>query len=74
MSCGLRVPSAKLGIADGAPREADIYDRNGRLIASASWDQQFDLTDWRTVITGRTATLVATDDDDLQRVVRLQFR
>jgi hypothetical protein len=61
-------------VADGAPREADIFDRSGRLVATASWPRPYDLSDWRTVIKGRTVTLVAQDEDGLQSIVRMQFR
>ena len=60
--------------ADGRPREADIYDANGRLVAIAEWPRAIDITHRFSVIRGRTVHAIGTDDLDLERVVRLQFR
>ena len=61
-------------VADGSPREADVFDQSGRLIASAEWPREVDLLSGFPVIIGTTVTAVATDESDVERVVRLRFQ
>jgi hypothetical protein len=61
-------------VADGQPREADVYDANGRFIAIAEWPHHVDLIHEFSVIRGRIAHSVTTDANDLESVVRLRFR
>lgn len=61
-------------VADGRPREADVYDASSRLIAVAEWPRAIDLYNGHPFITGNTVTTVATDADGIERVVRLRFR
>jgi hypothetical protein len=59
--------------AAGRPREADVYDRNGRHVAIAEWSG-FRLLDYWGSIVGRTAIAVTRDSLGEERVVRLRFR
>ena len=61
-------------VADGRPREADVYDASSRLIAVAEWPRAIDMYNGHPFITGNTVTTVATDADGIERVVRLRFR
>ncbi len=61
-------------VADGRPREADVFDTNGRLIAVAEWPRAIDLHNGHPVIRGNTVTTVTSDADGIERVVRLRFR
>lgn len=61
-------------VADGRPREADVYDKAGRLIAVAEWPADIDLFHGYPVINGNSVVSVARDADDVERVVRLKFR
>lgn len=61
-------------VADGKPREADVYDANGRWIAIVEWPATLEMQYGLPVVRGRTVHMVAEDADDMQRVVRLQFR
>ncbi|WP_411278619.1 6-bladed beta-propeller [Gemmatimonas sp.] len=61
-------------VADGRPREADVYDSAGRLIAVAEWPRAIDMFNGHPSISGNTLTTVATDTDGVERVVRLRFR
>lgn len=60
-------------VADGQPREADVFDTNGRLVAIATWPQSVELTSMYN-IRGQTLHVMLYDADEQQRVVRLQFR
>lgn len=60
--------------AAGAPHEADVYDKNGRMVAVAEWPTGFALMSYRTTIAGRTALAVAMDSLDVERVVRVRFK
>jgi len=61
-------------VAEGQPREADVYDANGRWIAIATWPREVELVSWHGVINGRTAVAVTRDADGVESVVRLRFR
>jgi len=61
-------------VADGGLREADVYDRTGRLIAIAEWPTDIDLQWGHPVIVGGTVVAAAANKDGLERVVRLRFR
>lgn len=61
-------------MADGAAREADVFDQAGRWIAVAEWPRAIDLLNGFPVIVGTTVTAVATDENDVARIVRLRFR
>ena len=61
-------------VADGRPREADVYDQAGRWIAIAEWPATIDLRVWTTAITGQTVTTAARDSSDVERIVRMRFR
>ena len=61
-------------VADGAVREADVFDQSGRWVAIAEWPDDIRLGAGFPVIVGRTVTAVATDKDDAARIVRLKFR
>jgi hypothetical protein len=60
-------------VALGQLRESDIYDRSGRLVATAEWPAAFSST-VSTPITGRVALGVARDSLDLERVIRVRFK
>ncbi len=59
---------------DGRPREADVYDRNGRLIAIAEWPASIDLLSGFPSINGTTAVAMHSGDEGLESIVRLRFR
>lgn len=62
-------------VEDGKVREADVFDRTGRLIAVASWPRTIEITtDYRAVISGATVTALSTDASEIERIVRLRFR
>jgi hypothetical protein len=61
-------------VVDGAPREADVYDRNGTWIATAEWPREVRLMDGFPDIRGQVAHVLRLDADDLETVVRLRFR
>jgi hypothetical protein len=61
-------------VADGRPREADVYDASGRWIAVAEWPRAIDMYNGHPFITGNTVTTVVADADGVERVVRLRFR
>lgn len=58
---------------DGAPREADVFDRNGKLLAIAEWPRTMDLYNGFPVIVGTTVVASVLDDDDVPRLVRVRF-
>ena len=59
-------------VPDGQPRQADVYDRRGALVAVMTWPSHIRL-DNRTV-RGQTAVGVAVDSLGTNTVVRLRFR
>jgi hypothetical protein len=59
----------ELSVADGAPRQAHIHDREGRRVAVAEWPTAIDLS--YGVVRADTVWGVATDSLDVQTVVRL---
>jgi len=59
-------------IPDGRPREADIYERNGRRMAVMSWPAHVSMS--HRTARGRTAIGVAVDSLGTNTVVRLRFR
>jgi hypothetical protein len=59
-------------VPDGKAREADVYDRQARWIAIASWPSNVTLHSW--AIREWTALGVAVDDSGAQSVVRLRFQ
>ena len=60
-------------MAEGAElQEADVYDRDGRWVATMVWPAGIRLVTW--TVRGRTGLGVAIDSLGVQRVVRLQFR
>lgn len=59
-------------VADGQPREADVYDRRGTLVAVMTWPSHIRL-DHRTV-RGQAGVGVAVDSLGTNTVVRLRFR
>jgi len=61
-------------VSDGAPREADVYDRGGRLVAIAEWPRDIDVFNGYPAIAGTTVHAVRTDGDGVESVVRLRFR
>lgn len=61
-------------VADGAPREADVFDQSGKWIAIAEWPRNIDLRSGFPVIVGKAVTAVSADGSDLERIVRLRFR
>jgi hypothetical protein len=61
-------------VADGVPREADVFDKTGKHVAIASWPRNIDLYNGYAVANGTTVVSVATDADEVERVVRLRFR
>jgi hypothetical protein len=58
-------------VADGQPREADVYDSRGMLIARASWPTDVSLRFG--TIRGPLAIGIRTDESDVPSVVRLRF-
>lgn len=64
---------ARRSAAEGAElQEADVYDRDGRWVATMVWPAGIQLVTW--TVRGRTGLGVAIDSLGVQRVVRLQFR
>jgi hypothetical protein len=61
-------------VPDGKPREADVYDASGKLIAIAEWPAAVSLHNGPVVISGTTLLTVLPDADDVPSVVRLRFR
>jgi hypothetical protein len=59
-------------VPDGHPRQADVYDRRGALLAVMTWPPHIRL-DHRTV-RGQTAVGVAVDSLGTNTVVRLRFK
>ena len=59
-------------VVDGAPGEADVYDRSGQWSAIMEWPADVKMRFW--TVRGRTGIGVAEDEDGGQRVVRVQFR
>ena len=57
---------------EAQPREADVYDRDGRLIAIMRWPAHVSLA--QREVSGDTGLGIATDSDGVQTVVRLRFR
>ncbi len=61
--------------AEGRPREADVFDRTGRRVATAEWPRKFDVTSGRMLFVGdRYTCSLDMDVDEVQRVVCLRFR
>ncbi len=61
-------------VADGQPREADVYDANGKWIAVAEWPRAIDLYNGRAWVVDKAVVAVTTDkSDDTERIVRLRF-
>jgi DNA-binding beta-propeller fold protein YncE len=61
-------------VASGKLREAELYDRTGKMVGRAVWPAEIDLLNGLPWIEGRSAWAVARDADDVERVVRLQFK
>ncbi|HEY4647154.1 MAG TPA: 6-bladed beta-propeller [Steroidobacteraceae bacterium] len=62
-------------VRDGEPREADVYDREGRRLAAVRWPREVDLLGRQLVATSGSHVLgVASDSLGVQRVVRLRWR
>lgn len=62
-------------VREGAPREADVYSRDGRLFAAIQWPADVDLLSRFLVPTVGTHVLgVATDSLGTHRVVRMKWR
>jgi hypothetical protein len=59
-------------VADGQPREADLYDRRGTLVAVMTWPSHIRLG--HRTVRGHTAVGVAVDSLGTNTVVRLRFR
>ena len=59
-------------VPDGQPREADIYDRRGTLLAVMTWPAHIRLNN--RMVRGQTAIGVAVDSLGTNTVVRLRFR
>jgi len=59
-------------VPDGQPRQADVYERQGALVAVMTWPSHIRLN-YRTV-RGQTAVGVAVDSLGTNTVVRLRFR
>lgn len=59
-------------VPEGGPREADVYERNGRRVAVMTWPAHINLR--HRVLRGRTAVGVAVDSLGTNTIVRLQFR
>jgi len=61
-------------VADGRPREADVYDRQGARVATTQWQSTLDLLGGFPVIIDNTVVAVTSDADGIERVVRVRFR
>jgi hypothetical protein len=59
-------------VVDGAPSEADVYDHQGRQVATMIWPRDIRLGMW--AVRGTTGIGVGIDSLGTNRVVRLQFR
>ena len=59
---------------DGQPREADVFDTNGRRVATAEWPRELEVTRGRTFIGNRYTCSLAMDSDQVERVVCLRFK
>jgi hypothetical protein len=59
-------------VPDGRPREADVYERDGRRVSVMSWPAHVSLR--HGTIKARTAVGVAVDSLGTNTVVRLRFR
>jgi hypothetical protein len=59
-------------VADGAPGEADVYDRTGRWVARMKWARGTRMSHF--AVQGLRGLAVATDSLGVPRVVRLEFR
>ncbi|MBL0171242.1 MAG: hypothetical protein IPP90_11010 [Gemmatimonadaceae bacterium] len=59
---------------DGRPREADVYNKDGALIAIAEWPADIDLLNGFPSINGTTVVAVHSGDEGLESIVRLRFR
>jgi hypothetical protein len=57
----------------GAPRKADVWDRNGGLVFTAEWPADVDLS-FNALIDDSVALAVSRDSLDVERVVRLRWR
>lgn len=60
--------------AEGKPREADVHDRGGRLVAIAEWPAAIELQWGYPAINGNIVVAKTADEDGTERVVRLRFR
>ncbi len=60
--------------ADGAPREADVYDRSGRWIATAEWPRAYSILANLSEFSGSTVLFLHSGADDFPQVVRMRFR
>lgn len=58
-------------VADGQPREADVYERDGRRVAIMRWPGHVSLS--HRTVKGRTAIGVAVDSLGTNTIVRLRF-
>ena len=58
-------------VAPAAPCEADLYARDGKLIATVTWPANIRFFGW--AVRGRTGIGLQVDEDGVQRVVRVQF-
>lgn len=62
-------------VADGTPREADLYDASGTQIAVMRWPRDVTILDFGLVAAQATRVLgVGTDSLGTERVVRLTFK
>jgi hypothetical protein len=59
-------------VADGASNEADVHDAQGRLLFTATWPREVELSHW--AIRGREALAVRYDAEGVPQPVRLSFR
>ena len=58
-------------VADGAPREADVWSRDGRLLFTLEWPAEANCADgWRGAT---TALCIARDELGVERVVRFRW-
>jgi hypothetical protein len=59
-------------VAEGEPREADVFDRSGRWVSTMVWPADVRLNLW--TVQGHSALGVAVDGFGAQRIVRLHFQ
>ena len=59
-------------VRDGQPREADVYERDGRRVAMMAWPAHVSLR--HRTFRARTAVGIAVDSLGTNTIVRLQFR